>query len=780
MTKQQDNNDTRDAKLELSIGSVEGYKLLDSEQALDGAPYAIGRGGSGIVYKARQTLYEDAYVDRAIKFFMYDDTILANDPNKKPISEEDFISEIGNVTTCNHQSLRRVIGAGVHKCKEGKIPYIVTDFIEGTTLKAVIEPGVDSDRNIQNRFIEDPDLILDFLLDVAHAIKHIHEHKYAHCDIAPKNIFIHVDENTIRPVLGDVGISKPIKKEGEHKARIIGSRKWMPERLIKYYDQEVDYVVFSSSQPFWDLYSFAKTGLKFLEIFGNKTPRSWFGSLKNDFDKACDESNAWSIDGLIERIEFLKPIHREVARVKELSMGVGSGQRKMMPVEALTTTRRLHYLVRHPALLRLAFVPQLTTANQILPGANHTRYEHTLGVIETMRRYLLSLLDESEFLEHLSTKKIEVAILSSALSCATRFPLSNIIHETKNKDKELFYFFSKNSLYMEVLRMEDSKGVALKDFIRDEYKNVEVSNVVSVLCGEFEKFDDADQLIYSILNNSLDVRVIDFVRRDSHHLGIISGDSFQIEEILPHVTIHGHKLALKIQGVSIAEQIILLRYWLFSRVYWNQPNRTFCAMARVLFIRLHECDGFSSELREKLLKLDQRGMVELLIENCQKFKLEPYLDLSQRLSGEEHTMYRVLFETSRVNKELDDQFDKLQGLNLMELDELAQLISSKLSKEVMDDSNKEIIPIIVDYPIEPDNTKMGQDVKVRVNKNEFRNLHDVSGIIGGVNDSFENQLSRFRVFIHPDLKPNKENRSQYREIARLAVIEYLGKLESEI
>ncbi len=770
MTNGKDAVDTRHEKLELTTECVSGYKILDSDLGLEGLPHPIGDGGSGIVYKARQTLYEDAYVDRAIKFFMYDDEILKNDPDKKPISEDDFISEIGNVTTFNHQSLIRVIGAGVHTCGEGAIPYIVTDFIEGTTLKEVIEPQEDSDREIQNRFIEDPDLVLDFLLDVAHAVKHIHEHKYAHCDIAPKNVFIHVDDNAIKPVLGDLGISKPIEKEGKHKTRIIGSRRWMPEKLHEFYDKEVDYELFSSSQPFWDLYSFAKTGKKFLEIFGNEKPRSWFGSLKNDFENACVEDNAWTLDGLIERIEFLKPIHREVARVKELSMGVGSGRRKMMPVEALTTTKRLHDLVRHPALLRLAFVPQLTTANQILPGANHTRYEHALGVIETMRRYLLSLLDEEEFLEHLSTKKIEVALLAAALSCATRFPLSNVIHEIKNKDKELYKDFSKNSLYMEVLRMEDSSGLALKDYIRREYKNVEVSNIVSILCAEKDKFDDADQLIHSLLNNSLDVRVIDFVRRDSHHLGINSGDSFQIDEILPHVTIRDHKLALKVQGVSVAEQIILLRYWLFSRVYWNQPNRTFCAMVRVLFLRLHECDSFSSDLRQKILKFDQRGMIEFLIESCEKYKLDAYLDIAKRLSGEEHSMYRVVYETSRVNKDLDDEFEKLQEIHLSDLENLAKLIANKLFEEGIDNSS---IPIIVDYPIEPDNTKMGQDVKVRINKKDFRNLHHVSGIIGGVNESFENQLSRFRVFIHPDLKPGKENKAQYQETVRLAVIEYL-------
>lgn len=771
--------DTRHGQLSLSTNSLSGYLLLDINGAAEEEPFVIGKGGSGIVYKARQQLYQSAYVDRAVKFFIYEDSILTNFPDREPISEEDFISEIGNITTFNHQSLIRVIDAGYHMCDAGKIPYIISDFIEGTTLKHVIDPVSELDRSINKCFIEDPDLVLDFLLDVAYAIKHIHEHKYAHCDIAPKNIFIQFSGENIKPILGDLGISKPINSEKKSKTRIIGSRSWMPQEAIALYDKEVDYKTFSKLQPYWDIYSFSKTGLVFLEIFGGKKPRSWFISLEKDFQAACSDKDCLDIDGLIERIEFLKPIHREVAKVQELSMGVGSGRRKMMPVEALTTTKRLHDLVRHPGLLRLSFVPQLTTANQILPGANHTRYEHTLGVIETMRRYLLSLLDESEFLQHLSTKKIETALLVAALSCATRFPLSNVLHEIKDKESRFYKDFSKHSFYMEVLRIEDSSGVALKDYIRQEYPNVAVSDLVAILCHEEEKFDDADQLIYSLLNNSLDVRVIDFVRRDSHHLGTISGDSFEIDEILPHVTIHDHKLALKIQGVSIAEQIVLLRYWLFSRVYWNQPNRTFCAMARMVFSELHGIDAFAKDLRANVLQLDQRGMVEFLIDQCEKHYLPELSDLSMRLLGREHLLFRVLFETNRVNRDLDGAFEKLQLLGLVELKDLAKNIWDNLVKAKGLECPNNKIPIIVDYPVEPGSTKMGQDVRVRLDNGEFKDLLDVSGIIKGVNQSFNNQLTRFRVFIHPDIKTIKVDRAEYIEIVKNSVVEFINHIKNK-
>lgn len=770
--------DTRNHKLSLTTKSIDGYELLDQNGQTEASPWVIGKGGSGIVYKARQNLHSTAHVDRAIKFFIYEDALVKELSKETPISDDEFVSEIANVTKFNHQSLIRVIDAGLFSCDFGEIPYIVTDFIDGTTLKNVIEGSQEIDKHIRNIFLNDPDRVLDFLLDIAHAIKHIHDQKYAHCDIAPKNIFIHCNDDIVRPILGDLGLSKVIASNKRSSTRIVGSKRWMPEAAADLYDKEVSYSQFSKLQPHWDIFSFSKSGLKFLEIFGENKPRSWFNSLVKDFEKACNNTDNPKIDDLIERIEFLKPIHREVARVPELSVGVGSGRRKMMPVEALTTTKRLNGLIRHPALLRLSFVPQLTTANQILPGANHTRYEHTLGVIETMRRYLLSLLDESDFLQHLSTKKIETAILAGALSCATRFPLSNVIHEIRDKDKQLYDEFSKNSLYMEVLRHEDSNGLALKDYIRQEYSNVAVSNLVSILCGEFDKFDDADNLIWSLLNNSLDVRVIDFVRRDSHHLGTISGDSFEIDEILPHVTIHDHKLALKIQGVSIAEQVILLRYWLFSRVYWNQPNRTFCAMARMVFVSLHKYPDVVQELRSKVLKLDQRGMIEFLIRKTKDKKLLALEDLSKRLLGEEHSLYRVIFETSRINNELESNFDKLELLTLTQLDDLAISIWNALSGEMQLSCDDNIIPIVVDYPVEPGNIKLGDDVEVRFDSKKFKNLLDVSGIIKGVNNSFNEHLSRFRVFIHPNFKPDKLQQSKYGEISKNAVIKYLERISA--
>lgn len=127
--------DTRDEQLGLSENSISGYQLLPASQEQSGDITPLGRGGSGIVYRARQILFENSSVERALKFFIYDDEILAERPDKPTISLSDFESEIANICNFNHQNLIRVVGAGFHHCSAGKIPYIVSDLVRGTTLR---------------------------------------------------------------------------------------------------------------------------------------------------------------------------------------------------------------------------------------------------------------------------------------------------------------------------------------------------------------------------------------------------------------------------------------------------------------------------------------------------------------------------------------------------------------------------------------------------------------------------------------------------------------------
>ncbi|AQR96147.1 Stk1 family PASTA domain-containing Ser/Thr kinase [Clostridium saccharoperbutylacetonicum] len=147
------------------------YKILEK----------IGEGGMGIVYKAKCTLL-NRFV--AIKIL------------KAELSEnEDFIArfrrEANSAASLSHQNIVSVYDVG----SEGKINFIVMEYINGKTLKKLIKEN--------NKLSYST--ALDISLQISKALLYAHKNNIIHRDIKPDNILIN-EENVIK--LTDFGIAK--------------------------------------------------------------------------------------------------------------------------------------------------------------------------------------------------------------------------------------------------------------------------------------------------------------------------------------------------------------------------------------------------------------------------------------------------------------------------------------------------------------------------------------------------------------------------------------------
>ncbi|WP_169972605.1 serine/threonine-protein kinase [Tautonia rosea] len=150
---------------------IPGYQLLEK----------LGKGSMGIVYKAKQTS-----VDRVVAVKVLLDVLARN---KEFIHR--FQREATIAARLNHPNIVNAIDAG----EVNGLHYFVMEFVEGTTIKDVIEGG----------HIYDEPEALRIVLAVAEAMKHAHERGLIHRDIKPENIILTKDGNV---KLADLGLAR--------------------------------------------------------------------------------------------------------------------------------------------------------------------------------------------------------------------------------------------------------------------------------------------------------------------------------------------------------------------------------------------------------------------------------------------------------------------------------------------------------------------------------------------------------------------------------------------
>ena len=175
----------------------------------------IGRGGMSSVYRAFDTVLERAV---AIKLMHRE---IAADSDQL----ERFRREARSVAQLNHPHVVTVIDAGEEPSPEGEpgvgAPYIVLEYVDGETLKAVIRR-------------EGPLAIsqaIAYAIEIARALGAAHERQIVHRDVKPHNVLISEEGGA---KITDFGIARMLTEEGLTMAgRVLGTTDYVsPEQAL--------------------------------------------------------------------------------------------------------------------------------------------------------------------------------------------------------------------------------------------------------------------------------------------------------------------------------------------------------------------------------------------------------------------------------------------------------------------------------------------------------------------------------------------------------------------
>ena len=146
----------------LAAGKYKGF-LLGSYLILD----QLGAGGMGQVYLA-----EHAHMRRLVALKVLDPRAFENDP----VARERFFREARAAGTLDHPNIVRVFDL----CQEGKILYLVMEYVEGLSLQALVTQVAPLDVATACHYAR----------QVAFGLQNAHEMGFVHRDIKPANLLL--------------------------------------------------------------------------------------------------------------------------------------------------------------------------------------------------------------------------------------------------------------------------------------------------------------------------------------------------------------------------------------------------------------------------------------------------------------------------------------------------------------------------------------------------------------------------------------------------------------
>jgi uncharacterized protein len=391
-------------------------------------------------------------------------------------------------------------------------------------------------------------------------------------------------------------------------------------------------------------------------------------------------------------------------------------------------TDRVRQVIDTAEFRRLARISQLGLVALVYPAANHTRFEHSLGVYRLALLYLKQLAHDEQFTAAVSPAEAEVFIAAALLHDLGHWPFCHPIedmHLPSVPNHELFA----NSFLLEG---------ELTDVLRHDW-GINPRDVVALLSEKPR--DTASRILTSMLSGPIDIDKMDYLFRDSLHAGVPYGRHFDQQRLLGSLCLNraGNGLAISEKGRTAAELMVFARYVMFSEVYWHHGVRAATAMFQRAFYLLHGALDLDALFRST--------EHEMIAEMQQSAGNSPAKELLQGLFGPTRQLYKRLAQYSLFEQR--ELYQRLARRPYPWLTACAEQFAAVASGAL----GRVVAPHEILFDAPPVTLEVEFNVEVRLFRdNGYRPLGEVSPVISTLAmEQFDDYVKRVRIFAHPRL-----------------------------
>lgn len=423
-------------------------------------------------------------------------------------------------------------------------------------------------------------------------------------------------------------------------------------------------------------------------------------------------------------------------------------------LRSVPLTPRVIEIVDHPAFQRLRRVRQLGPTHLVYPGAVHTRFEHSLGVYDMARQYLLALLRDPNVAASLTEADLAVCMLAGLLHDLGHYPFAHsleAVHHT-GRDTPRHEDLTARILLGEIPSLRGETPIA--ELVQRNF-GLPASELVDLITRKPAFHSRPERrLVASVISSGVDADKADYLERDSVHMGVSYGRNYDRARFLDSLctNVANDRIAVTDKGRVSAEIFIFCRYTMFSEAYWHHAVRSVSAMVeRGLDDFRGRVDLSLDELTNELLSRSDDELIDWLVSVSPENTLAKKL-LRAMSGGRRHFYKRVVTMSRAVDEQrIQIAYERIYHLTPAELDGLRLRIAATLARELGEPVD--VDDVIIDTP--PRDKDRIETVEVVYSHGSSRKgvpLEQISKVVQGIATDFIKVVKKIRVFVAPSVR----------------------------
>ena len=538
--------------------------------------------------------------------------------------------EAAKLKSLTHQNIIRVYWNSEVEVNETLYPYYIMEFL----------PGIKDFRKILTSSKVDFGHLIEILAEIIDGMTYLHAHEIIHCDIKPENLL--APEGS-PPLVADLGYAKYFFTGGasieDALTEVTFTQKYAHPDLRKLLKAATDSaaniseIKRSELRFAFDLYSLGRTIFELMRLFLCHQVNDPYSKRISDDDQSFEflktplerqvaglDPYTWHylwiiasrlLDGqndsancapglsvrVMEQIkyhsitevqlDFLKLRNRYSIEhwIPELNI-YDKGVLQIASHSPVVFSDRVKDIYNHPHMNRLARLSQLGVLRYIYPGAGHSRLEHSLGTFSNVCRYVRSLYNDYAnplFKSIMSDQDIKAVLLAGLLHDLGQYPFAHDLEEVYRG------LFEHEDFTFEVLesptRLDGFKPIC--DLVKEQW-GIDVTRIQAIINPKRKEasFDFRTQILSSIIDGPIDADKLDYLYRDSVHLGVLYGQSLDFDRLCKCLTVtysdadKAACIGISEKGRISAESVAFARYAMFMCAYWHHTSRALKVMLR--------------------------------------------------------------------------------------------------------------------------------------------------------------------------------------------------------